>query len=318
MLARPQPALFVEQTAHHVHVEWTLKPGAHLDDVVAAIAQARAAASGGLRAANLVWGFDPALWRKLGELPTDVHPFAGVTGPAGVAPATQAAIWLWAAGNAHEKVWAAADAANQALAPVAELAREQVAYTPFDDRDPIGFVDGTENPPPDEAVAVALVPAGPGAGGTIVLLQKWVHDLAAFRALPVVDQERVIGRTRADDIELEGDAHPPTSHVARNSVRAADGTARRIYRRNTPFASLAEVGSMFVGCTNDQRLMDELLDRMYGVTEDGLTDHLVRFSTPVSGSYYFCPALDALEYVFGTTSDAAAAADTDALAALSG
>ncbi len=85
----------------------------------------------------------------------------------------------------------------------------------------------------------------PGAGGAFVLSQKWVHDLEAFRALPIPEQECVIGRTKADSIELEGAAMPATSHVSRTDVKV-DGVAQKIYRRSTPFGGAAELGLYFL------------------------------------------------------------------------
>ncbi len=100
------------------------------------------------------------------------------------------------------------------MAPVATLAAEQPCFVYRDSRDLTGFIDGTENPPVEEAFDVALVPDGePGAGGAFVLAEKWVHDLAAFHAQPQAAQEGTIGRTKPDSVEL--DDKPPTAHIAR-------------------------------------------------------------------------------------------------------
>jgi putative iron-dependent peroxidase len=295
-MGRPQPGLFLEETAQHLHVEWLLPADVAVADVVAAVTAARRA-SQSLRGPNQVWGFAPSLWRRLSPegLPADVHDFEGMTGPGGTAPGTQRSVWLWAAGNVWEKVWAACSAADAHLVALSVARYELRCYTPVDDRDPTGFIDGTENPELDEAVQVALYPDG----GSAVLVQQWVHDLAAFNALPQSAQEGVFGRTKQDSEELPEGVMPETSHVSRNVIENADGEELHIFRRNTPFASLEQAGTMYIGCTNDPARTDLMLARMFGVSGDGLIDDLTRFSTAVSGSYYFVPDMDALTAVFG-------------------
>lgn len=296
MTARAQPGLFVEETPEHLHVEWTLRPDVPTADVVAAVAEARRA-SAFLRGPNQVWGFAPSLFRRLADdaVPADVRDFSAVSGPAGTAPATQHDIWLWAAGNSWEKIWRSCRAADNALAGIAANRAELRCFTAVDDRDTTGFIDGTENPGVDEALQVALYPDG----GSAVLVQKWVHDLPAFEALPLPAQEAVFGRTKDASVQLPDDQMPPTSHVARNTIEDADGNELHVYRRNTMFASLAETGTMYIACTNDPSRTDLMLARMFGATGDGLHDALTRFSRAVSGSYYWVPAMDSLSAVFG-------------------
>lgn len=301
MTGRAQPGLFVEETAQHLHVEWLLPDEVPAAEVVQAVGAARRASSS-LRGPNVVWGFAPSLWRRLDAdgCPADVRDFAGVSGPAGVAPATQRSIWLWAAGNAWEKVWQACRAADVHLGAIAGDRFELQAYTPMDNRDPTGFIDGTENPEIDEALEVALYPDG----GSAVLIQKWVHNLDAFEALDAGEQEAVFGRTKADSVELAEDVMPATSHVSRNVIEDADGKELHIFRRNTPFASLAEAGTMFIGASREPARIDLMLRRMFGATGDGASDHLTRFSTAVSGSYYYVPSMSALTEVFGPLDEA--------------
>ena len=237
-MSHPQPALFAEEVPEHLHQEWRLRPGAAAADVVAAIAAARRAVTT-LGAPMAVWGFGPELWRTLAPdaIPERVRSFTGVGSPS-VVPVTQADIWLWCQGTTYPRLWRAGYDAAAALAPVAERVRWLRAYRGPDSRDPIGFIDGTENPAPDEAMEVALVGDDePGGGGTTVLLQRWVHDLAAFAALPEAAQERVFGRTYADSTQLAPDELPATSHVARNTLeargrRVADLPAQHVLRRS--------------------------------------------------------------------------------------
>jgi putative iron-dependent peroxidase len=177
---------------------------------------------------------------------------------------------------------------------VAEVVADVACFTYHDSRDLTGFIDGTANPPPADAASVACIgPGRPGAGGSHVLTQRWVHDLASFRALEVADQERVIGRTRHESVQLDDDAMPDDAHVARVEIHGPDGEERPIYRRSTPFGSTAEEGLYFVAFSSDRDRFDTMLGRMFGL--DGPTDHLTAFSRPVSGSYYFAPSVEALD-----------------------
>jgi putative iron-dependent peroxidase len=229
-----------------------------------------------------------------------VQPFAGLSGIGGVAPNTQSDIWFWCNGNAYEKLWQIAYDVLKALAPVANLARQLSAFIGQDNRDPSGFIDGTENPALDEAQDVSVVPAGQaGAGGIPIFVQKWVHNMAAFEALPVADQERVFGRTREESVQLPPDQMQATSHVSRNTILDVEGQELHIYRRNTPYARMGEIGSLFIGCAADPGRIDLMLARMFGTSGDGLTDSFTNYSKAVSGSYYFAPAMSALSDVFG-------------------
>lgn len=305
-MPEPQPGLFAQGLSHHMHVEFAVNPAANIDALRDAITNARRVATG-LVGPNVTWGFSPTLWSALspGTLPETVKPLVEVRGKTGlVAPSTQWDIWAWCSGASAESVGATAATIVDALANVADLQLQLPAYTAPDSRDPTGFVDGTENPLPDEAYEVAVFPADSvGAGGSAVLVQKWVHNLTAFEALPLDEQEGVIGRTKQESIELPDGEIPMTSHVKRNTVLDAEGEERHIYRRNTPYNLGDEIGTQFIGATNDPDLMIEMLERMFGATEDGLIDMLATFSTVVNGSMYFVPAMSALTTAFAPLAD---------------
>lgn len=304
-MADPQPGLFAQGLIRHHHVEFRIRPTARLEDVRAAITQARRDAMW-VAGPNVSWAFSPTLWSQLapGQLPPSVAPLHDVVGRDGLrAPATQYDIWVWCSAATARAVERSANAVISALAGVAELTQQLPAYTADDGRDPTGFIDGTENPLPDEALEIAVFDGGPGDGGSAVVVQKWVHNLAAFEALPIPAQEEVIGRTKPDSVELTDDRMPPTSHVKRNTVLDEAGEERHIFRKNTPFDHGGETGTLFIGLTNDTELILTMLDRMFGATSDGLTDHLTRFSTPVTGSMYFAPSMSALTEVFAALGD---------------
>jgi putative iron-dependent peroxidase len=320
-MADPQPGIFADSLIAHHHVEFILDDSVALDTVIATITQARREAVW-LGGPNVIWGFRPNFWRRFspGTIPDSVVDFTEIGGPAGsFAPSTQFDLWVWCSSYTQGYASSTAREVVDNLALIAQVGMDLAAFKAPDSRDPTGFIDGTENPLPDEALEVALFPAGSiGEAGSDVCVQKWVHNMRAFNALSVPEQDDVIGRTKADSIQLPDDQMPPTSHVSRNTVVDAAGEERHIYRRNTPFSDANETGTQFIGLTNDPPLMDLMLDRMFGVTGDGLIDDLTKFSTPVTGSYYFVPSMQDLTAVFGPLKapdeDANGPADTDSSA----
>jgi putative iron-dependent peroxidase len=293
-VARPQPGIFAQGTRSHYHLEFDLRSGVADDAVVAALGGLRepSVTAGG---SNIVVGFGPALWRRLrpADAPAALADFEAVEGDGRRAPATQHDLWVWTHGTGEDVELDVARAVVVALAPVFDLAAEQPCFVYRDSRDLTGFIDGTENPPVEEAFDVALVPDGePGAGGAFVLAQKWVHDLAKFHATSPPEQEGTIGRTKPDSVEL--DDKPATAHIARVVIEE-DGEELELYRRSTPYGRVGELGLYFLAFSADPTRFTKMLDRMFGVTDDGLHDHLTDFTTPVSGACYFAPSLDALD-----------------------
>jgi putative iron-dependent peroxidase len=205
-------------------------------------------------------------------------------------------VWVWVSGSGYDTVFDTARAIAAAFAPLASVATQRHGFTYKDSRDLSGFEDGTENPPIDEAPALCTVPDGrPGAGGSVVIFQRWVHDLTAIHALDVAEQERIIGRTKDTSEELGDDAKPASAHIERVVIEE-DGDELEIFRRSTPYGDLDEHGLLFVGFSADQRRLGLMLDRMVGA-EDGVVDAILRWSTPVAGAFYFAPPVGALAAV---------------------
>ncbi|MGZ4802900.1 MAG: Dyp-type peroxidase, partial [Acidimicrobiia bacterium] len=247
---------------------------------------------------NLVVGFGAALWPRLmpsaETMPGELRAFDTVEGLDGHrAPSTQHDLWIWIHGTGEDLALDAARACTAVLAPVAVLAIEQPCFVYRDSRDLTGFVDGTENPPIDEAPSVALIADGePGEGGAYVITQRWVHDLEKFHAQTVPEQEGTIGRTKPDSVELDDAVKPPTAHIARVVIEEG-GEELEIYRRSTPYGTVGEHGLYFIGFSAELSRFDKMLARIFGLA-DGIRDHLTDFTRPVSGAYYFAPSLEAL------------------------
>jgi porphyrinogen peroxidase len=297
-MSTPQPGIFSEESRHHHFLEYTIPPGAAAGDLRGALARAladRTDATGG--ATHVVAAFGARLWKELSpaQVPDGLRPFAAIEGKDGrTAPATPRDLWIWIHGAGIDRVFDRALSAHRAIAGLARLELELSGFTYFDSRDLTGFVDGSANPRGDQAREAALVPSGSaGECGSFVMTQRWIHDLASFHALPVAEQERVIGRTKADSVEMEGDALPRTSHVSRTDV-VQEGRPIKIYRRSVPFGSVREHGLYFVAFGRDLGRFDVLLRRMFGVAEDGIRDRLTDYSRPTTGSYWFAPSQEDL------------------------
>ena len=172
-------------------------------------------------------------------------------------------------------------------------------FRSFDERDLLGFVDGTENPEGGAARAAVLIgdedPAF--AGGSYVVVQKYLHDLDAWDALPVEEQERAIGRTKLSDIELPDDVKPADSHVALNTIVDEDGEERQIVRVNMPFGRVgaAEFGTYFIGYARSPDVIEQMLTNMFVGNPPGTHDRILDFSTAVTGNLFFVPTADFLD-----------------------
>ena len=292
----PQTGIFALGDAAHTFLELSLVGGVDRRRFVQAIVDVHEPHTtvGGV---NLVIGFRPELWRDVapGDVPPGLAGFdAPLLGARGYAmPATQADAWMWIAGASYDIVFDLATDALAALRGVAMLEREIVGWSYRHSRDLTGFEDGTENPSLMDAPDVATVPDGaPGAGGSVLLFQQWRHLATDWRALSDEAQEKVMGRTKADSVEFDEKAMPVDAHVARTKIEEG-GEELPIFRRNVSYGSVVEHGTVFVGFGADQHRLDRMLRRMAGA-EDGVRDALTRFSTPLTGAYYFVPALRAL------------------------
>jgi putative iron-dependent peroxidase len=293
-MSTPQSGIFALGTGSTAYLEFDADRAETAPDLLHAIASLREprTTTGGV---NLVVGFRPELWGTVVEdrAPTDLEGFnSDLIGPDGYRmPATQHDALLWLSGSAYDIVFDVARAAIKELAAVGSVADETSSWPYRHDRDLTGFIDGSENPSLNEAAELALVPEGkPGAGGSVLLLQKWSHDVSAWESLATGDQERVIGRTKDESIELG--EQPPDSHVARtDQERFGD-----IFRRNTPYGSVTDHGTMFVGLSAEQGPQTAMLESMLGL-KDGVRDALTRYTRPLTGAYYFVPSTQDLENV---------------------
>ena len=289
----PQPAIFSMGSRSHFFLELDLLPGtaAQVRTAIASLEGPRSTTGG----ANVVLAFSCDTWVGAGgEVPDDLTTFEPVVGAEGFTmPAEQHDVWVWVSGSGYDVVFDTARTIAVAFAPIASVATQRHGFTYKDSRDLSGFEDGTENPPLDEAPQLCTVPDGqPGAGGSVVIFQRWVHDLPTLHALDVGEQERIFGRTKQTSEELPDSEKPPTAHIERVVIEE-QGEELEIFRRSTPYGDLDEQGLLFVGFSADQRRLGLMLDRMVG-RDDGVRDALTTWSTPMTGAFYFAPPAGAL------------------------
>ena len=287
----PQAGIFALGTSSHAYLEFDIlnpKNFKEFATTISAIREPRTTTGG----VNFVIGFRPELWRNIvpDDAPPGVEGFnKQIQGTEGfIMPATQHDALVWLSGSAYDVIFDMARDVIHDLAGLASLGEETSSWPYRHDRDLTGFIDGSENPTLLDAPTAALLPEGvPGAAGSVLLLQKWKHKTAQWEAVPVHQQELIMGRTKPDSIELEN--KPSDSHVARTD----QDEFGNIFRRNMPYGDVDDHGTVFVGFSADQKRLSGMLDSMAGLIT-GTRDALTRYTQPLTGSYYFVPSVETL------------------------
>ena len=234
-----------------------------------------------------VVGLGASLVRELGGGIEGLRTFPALEGRGLCVPSTPAALWCWLRGEERGELVHAGRRVRAALAGSFEVAAVIDAFRHLDGRDLTGYEDGTENPTGQDAAAAAVVSgAGEGSdGASFASVQQWVHDLGRFESFAPAEQDEVIGRRRSDNEEMEG--APDAAHVKRTEQEAFDPPAYLV-RRSMAWADAAREGLVFVSFGSSLDPFETLLRRMTGA-DDGIVDHLFRFTRPVTGSHFWCP-----------------------------
>ncbi len=239
-------------------------------------------------------------WDRLfsGPRPDELHPFVELDGGRHHAPSTPGDLLFHIRAETMDVCFELATKLVAAMGAIT-VVDETHGFRFFDNRDLLGFVDGTENP--DGPLADSATRIGDEdpdfAGGCYVHVQKYVHDMTAWNALSTEEQERVIGRTKLDDIELDDAVKPANSHVALNVIADEDGTELKIVRHNMPFGEVGkgEFGTYFIGYSRTAAVTERMLRNMFLGDPPGNTDRVLDFSTAVTGSMFFTPINDFLD-----------------------
>ncbi|MEU6879622.1 Dyp-type peroxidase [Streptomyces sp. NPDC046712] len=239
-------------------------------------------------------------WDRLvgGPRPRELHPFTPLRGPRHQAPATPGDLLFHLRARSMDLCFELARLIVDTLGPAVTVVDEVHGFKYFDERDLLGFVDGTENPEGGAAAEAVFVTDDdpPFNGGSYVVVQKYLHDMAAWQALTVEQQEHVIGRTKSTNVELSDDVQPADSHVTLNTIVDDDGTEQKIVRENMPFGQVGrgEFGTYFIGYARTPAVTERMLRNMFLGDPPGVTDRILDFSTAVTGGLFFVPSADLL------------------------
>jgi putative iron-dependent peroxidase len=246
-----------------------------------------------------VVGIGAELWHRMfdGPRPPALHPFRELHGPKHHAPSTPGDLLFHIRARRMDLCFEFAAQVMRRLDGAADVVDEVHGFKYFDERDLLGFVDGTENPIGSYAANAAIIADGEFVGGSYVIIQKYLHDLDAWNALTVEEQERVIGRSKLDDMEQPDDVKAPDAHIALNVIEDDDGNELKIVRDNMPFGRLGdkEFGTYFIGYASDPTITERMLRNMFLGDPPGRTDRILDFSTAHTGCLFFVPSQDWLD-----------------------
>jgi putative iron-dependent peroxidase len=260
---------------------------------------------------SCVVGFGSDAWDRLfgPPRPAKLHPFREIRAGARHAVSTPGDLLFHIRAKRMDLCF---ELAMQIMASIGDAVTpvdEVHGFRYFDDRDLMGFVDGTENPRGEAALDAVTIGEEDAAfaGGSYVIVQKYLHDLDAWNRLSTEAQERIIGRTKLSNIELDDSIKPTSAHSALTTI-VEDGKEIKILRDNMPFgrAGHGEFGTYFIGYSRSPHTIEQMLENMFVGRPPGNYDRLLDFSRAVTGSLFFTPSLTFLEAI-GEDQPAAAA-----------
>ncbi|HET8583597.1 MAG TPA: Dyp-type peroxidase, partial [Jatrophihabitans sp.] len=250
---------------------------------------------------SCVTGIGAYAWDRLFAVPrpAQLHPFREVIGPVHHAPATPGDLIFHIRAQRPDLCFALGSEIIDRVRGSVTVRDEVCGFKYFDVRDLLGFVDGTENPSGSAARQAVLVGSEDSAyaGGSYVIVQKYLHDLDAWNALTVEEQERAFGRHKLTDIEFPDADKAANSHLALNTITDPDGTERKIVRDNMPFGAVGtrEFGTYYIAYAATPDVIEQMLHNMFVGEPPGNHDRILDFSTAVTGGLFFVPTADFLD-----------------------
>jgi porphyrinogen peroxidase len=250
---------------------------------------------------SCVVGFGSEAWDRLfgAPKPRDLHPFREIHGRHH-AVATPGDILFHIRSARMDLCFELATQIMSRLGGAISTADEVHGFNYFDDRDLIGFVDGTENPVDEAAFNAAIIGEEDAAfaGGSYVIVQKYLHDLTRWNEVSVAEQEKIVGRTKLSNIELDDAVKPSSAHNALTTI-IEDGEQLEIVRDNMPFGEVGkgEFGTYFIGYARSPHRIELMLENMFVGRPPGNYDRLLDFSRAATGSLFFVPSATFLENV---------------------
>jgi putative iron-dependent peroxidase len=266
---------------------------------------------------SCVMGIGSEAWDRLfgDPRPAELHPFREIKAGPRHAVATPGDLMFHIRARRMDLCFELASQIMARLGAAVTPVDEVHGFRYFDDRDLLGFVDGTENPTAQAAIDAAYIGDEDAtfAGGSYVIVQKYLHDMAGWNALSTETQERIIGRGKLSDIELDDATKPSYAHNALTIIEEG-GKEIKIVRDNMPFGRVAEkeFGTYFIGYARSPRTIEQMLENMFVGKPPGNYDRLLDFSVAKTGNLFFVPSATFLENI---PTDAPAAAVPDQPAA---
>lgn len=249
---------------------------------------------------SCVAAFGSDAWDKLfgTPRPAELHPFREIQLGERHAVSTSADVLFHIRAKRMDLCFELVSQIMERIGGAVSAVDETHGFRYFDDRDLLGFVDGTENPRAGAALAAALVAEEDSqfAGGSYVVIQKYLHDMARWNALSTEQQELIIGRKKLSDIELSDEVKPSSAHNALTTI-VENGKEIKILRDNMPFGRPAhgEFGTYFIGYSRSPRTIEQMLQNMFLGDPPGNYDRLLDFSRAATGSLFFAPSATFLE-----------------------
>ena len=269
---------------------------------------------------SCVAAFGSDAWDKLfgKPRPPELHPFREIRSGERHAPSTPADILFHIRAKRMDLCFELVAQIMERIGGAASVVDETHGFRYFEDRDLLGFVDGTENPRGEAALNAALVVGEDQqfAGGSYVIIQKYLHDMSRWNALSTEEQERIIGRKKLSDIELDDAVKPTSAHNTLTTI-VENGQEVKILRDNMPFGKPGhgEFGTYFIGYSRSPQTIEQMLENMFIGRPPGNYDRLLNFSRPVTGSLFFAPSATFLENVgaqeYSTTAIGSLPAEAD-------
>lgn len=260
-----------------------------------------------------VIGIGSDAWDRLfgDPRPAELHPFKEIRAGARHAVSTPGDLLFHIRAKRMDLCFELATQIMTRLGDAVTAVDEVHGFRYFDDRDLLGFVDGTENPRGQEVIDAAIIGEEDAAfaGGSYVIVQKYLHDMDGWNALPTEAQERIVGRTKLSDIELDDSIKPTSAHNALTTI-TENGEEQQILRDNMPFGRIGagEYGTYFIGYCRTPRITEQMIENMFIGRPPGNYDRLLDFSRAATGTLFFVPTLTFLDSV----SDDAPAAEMPA------
>ncbi|EOD81382.1 putative dye-decolorizing peroxidase [Grimontia indica] len=300
LVSLAQPGVLSNPTTHAEFLTFTLKDQwLNIDQINEGLSQLpgieksirQKDTSAGL---SVTMGFSANSWPILFPdvpTPSELHDFPALSDGPRIFPSTSGDIFLMVKSERKDLNFQVAKYATRALADVADLVEDIQGFKYLDNRDMIDFVDGTENPLDEERAEAVLVQEGSDneMGGSYLTVQRYVDRHQDWDALPTEQQEKVVGRTKMDDIELSDDEKPAWAHNEKSKVEV-DGEEIKMYRQNRPYGNAIEHGTMFVGFAASASVVETSLKQMITADENGDYDKLLDFVEAKTGTNYFVPS----------------------------